>query len=140
MATVAGAVSAGLGDKVGTLTAGKEADIILLNARALNTWPLNNAPGSAVTMMDTSNVDTVFIGGRLKKWRGKLVGRPREPAPGRDRGGARPRADPDPVGADPNRRPQFRAGIYAEAAGFLLLGRPAQQSAGMRRGPNPRSD
>jgi hypothetical protein len=27
-----------------------------------------------VTMMDTSNVDTVFIGGRLKKWRGKLVG------------------------------------------------------------------
>jgi hypothetical protein len=25
-------------------------------------------------MMDPSNVDTVFIGGRLKKWRGKLVG------------------------------------------------------------------
>jgi 5-methylthioadenosine/S-adenosylhomocysteine deaminase len=76
MATVAGAVSAGLGDKVGTLTPGKEADIILLNARALNTWPLNNAPGSVVTMMDTSNVDTVFIGGRLKKWRGELVGVP----------------------------------------------------------------
>jgi 5-methylthioadenosine/S-adenosylhomocysteine deaminase len=74
MATVAGAVSAGLGDKVGTLTPGKEADIILLNARALNTWPLNNAPGSVVTMMDTSNVDTVFIGGRLRKWRGQLVG------------------------------------------------------------------
>jgi 5-methylthioadenosine/S-adenosylhomocysteine deaminase len=76
MATVSGAVSAGLGDKVGTLTPGKEADIILLNARALNTWPLNNAPGSVVTMMDTSNVDTVFIGGRLKKWRGQLVGVP----------------------------------------------------------------
>jgi len=76
MATVAGAVSAGLGDKVGTLTPGKEADIILLNARALNTWPLNNAPGSVVTMMDTSNVDTVFIGGRLRKWRGMLVGVP----------------------------------------------------------------
>ena len=74
MATIAGAVSAGLGDKIGTLTPGKEADIILLNARALNTWPLNNAPGSVVTMMDTSNVDTVFIGGRLMKWRGKLVG------------------------------------------------------------------
>ena len=74
MATVAGAVSAGLGDKVGTLTPGKEADVIMLNARALNTWPLNNAPGSVVTMMDTSNVDTVFIGGRLKKWRGELVG------------------------------------------------------------------
>ena len=76
MATVAGAVSAGLGDKIGTLKLGKEADIILLNARALNAWPLNNAPGSVVTMMDTSNVDTVFIGGRLKKWRGELVGVP----------------------------------------------------------------
>jgi 5-methylthioadenosine/S-adenosylhomocysteine deaminase len=76
MATMAGAVSAGLGEKVGTLTPGKEADIILLNARALNTWPLNNAPGSVVTMMDTTNVDTVFIGGRLRKWRGKLVGVP----------------------------------------------------------------
>ena len=74
MATVAGAVSAGLGDKVGTLTPGKEADVILLNARALNTWPLNNAPGTVVTMMDTSNVDTVFVGGRLRKWRGELVG------------------------------------------------------------------
>jgi 5-methylthioadenosine/S-adenosylhomocysteine deaminase len=74
MATVAGAVSAGLGDKVGTLTPGKEADIILLKAKTLNTWPLNNAPGAVVTLMDTSNVDTVFIGGRLMKWRGRLVG------------------------------------------------------------------
>jgi len=74
MATYAGAVSAGLGKKVGTLTPGKEADVILLKARALNTWPVNNAPGSVVTMMDTSNVDTVFIGGRLMKWQGKLVG------------------------------------------------------------------
>jgi len=74
MATVAGAAGAGLSDKVGTLTPGKEADIILLNARTIDTWPLNNAPGSVVTMMDTSNVDTVFIGGRLAKWRGKLVG------------------------------------------------------------------
>jgi 5-methylthioadenosine/S-adenosylhomocysteine deaminase len=74
MATVAGAVSAGLGDKVGTLTPGKEADIILLKAKTLNTWPLNNAPGAVVTLMDTSNVDTVLIGGRLMKWRGRLVG------------------------------------------------------------------
>lgn len=74
MATVAGAAGAGLSHKVGTLTPGKEADIILLKARALSTWPLNNAPGSIVTMMDTSHVDTVFIAGKLMKWRGKLVG------------------------------------------------------------------
>lgn len=74
MATIAGAAGAGLDHKVGTLTPGKEADIIMLNARAINTWPLNNAPGTVVTMMNSSNVDTVFIGGVLRKWKGRLVG------------------------------------------------------------------
>ena len=74
MATWSGAASAGLGHKVGRLVPGLEADIIVLNARSLSTWPLNNAPGAVVTMMDTSHVDTVFIGGRLMKWKGRLVG------------------------------------------------------------------
>ncbi|MCK8517275.1 amidohydrolase family protein [Methylonatrum kenyense] len=74
MATYAGAVTAGLGDKVGTLTPGKEADIVLLNARSPSTWPMNNVPGTVVTMMDTSHVDTVFVAGKVKKWRGQLVG------------------------------------------------------------------
>ena len=62
MATVAGA-AARLDHKVGTLTPGKEADIIVLDARALNCMPMNNAPGTVVTMMDTSNVKHVFIAG-----------------------------------------------------------------------------
>ncbi len=74
MATISGAVAAHVDHKVGTLTPGKEADIIMLNARSLSTWPLNNAPGSIVTMMDTSHVDTVFIAGVLRKWKGQLVG------------------------------------------------------------------
>jgi hypothetical protein len=74
MATWAGAVAAGVGHKVGKLKVGWEADIIVLNARMINTWPLNNAPGAIVTMMDTSNVDTVIIGGVIKKRAGKLVG------------------------------------------------------------------
>jgi cytosine/adenosine deaminase-related metal-dependent hydrolase len=102
MATIAGAVAAHVDHKVGTLTPGKEADIIMLQARALNTWPLNNAPGSVVTMMDTSNVDTVFIAGKLKKWRGKLVGVHenkllREIEAARDRVFARIQAVPIPV-------------------------------------------
>lgn len=36
--------------------------------------PLNHAYGSIVLGMDTSNVDTVFVGGRVKKWKGQLVG------------------------------------------------------------------
>ena len=52
MATWSGAVAAGLGSKVGRLVPGLEADVIVLNARSLNTWPLNNAPGAIVTAMD----------------------------------------------------------------------------------------
>lgn len=74
MATVAGAAAAGLSSKVGMLKAGMEADINMLKARAINTWPMTHAPGTVVTMMDSGNVDTVFIAGKIKKWRGKLVG------------------------------------------------------------------
>jgi hypothetical protein len=35
---------------------------------------VNNAYGAVVLSMDTSNVDSVFIGGKVRKWQGKLVG------------------------------------------------------------------
>ena len=35
---------------------------------------LNNAPGTVVNLMNPGNVDTVFIAGKVKKWRGNLVG------------------------------------------------------------------
>jgi hypothetical protein len=35
----------GLEHKVGTLTPGKDADIVLLKAHRLNVWQLNSAPG-----------------------------------------------------------------------------------------------
>jgi len=73
-ATIQGARAAGLADKVGTLTPGKEADIVLLRADGLSVWPLNNAPGAIVNVMNPSHVDTVFIAGQVRKWRGSLVG------------------------------------------------------------------
>jgi 5-methylthioadenosine/S-adenosylhomocysteine deaminase len=74
MATIEGARVAHLDHKVGTLTPGKEADIVMLRTDAINVTPLNNAPGAVVTLMDTSNVDTVFIAGKIVKRGGKLVG------------------------------------------------------------------
>ena len=74
MATIAGARAAHLDHKIGTLSPGKEADIIMLAAERINVFPLNNVPGTIVTLMDTSNVDTVFVAGRVVKWQGKLVG------------------------------------------------------------------
>ena len=73
-ATIEGARCAGLESKIGTLTPGKEADIVLLAADRLNVWPLNNAPGAVVNVMNPGHVDTVFIAGKVKKWRGSLVG------------------------------------------------------------------
>ncbi len=74
MATVAGARAAGLEAKVGSLTPGKAADIIVLDANRINTMPLNNAPGAVVTLMDTGNVRHVFIAGKPVKWDHALVG------------------------------------------------------------------
>jgi cytosine/adenosine deaminase-related metal-dependent hydrolase len=73
-ATIEGARCANIESKVGTLAPGKEADILLLTADRLNIWPLNNAPGVVVNQMNPGNVDTVFIAGKVKKWRGNLVG------------------------------------------------------------------
>jgi 5-methylthioadenosine/S-adenosylhomocysteine deaminase len=73
-ATIEGARCANLDSKVGTLTPGKEADIVILTADRLNVWPLNNAPGVVVNLMNPANVETVLIAGKVRKWRGNLVG------------------------------------------------------------------
>jgi cytosine/adenosine deaminase-related metal-dependent hydrolase len=73
-ATLQGARVNGMDQKVGTLTPGKEADIVMLRTDLPNTLPFNSAYGAIVTAMDTSNVDTVMIAGKVLKRAGKLVG------------------------------------------------------------------
>jgi cytosine/adenosine deaminase-related metal-dependent hydrolase len=73
-ATVEGARANGLDKKIGTLTPGKEADIIMLRTDLLNVMPMNNAVGAVVTSMTAQNVDTVLIAGKVMKRDGKLVG------------------------------------------------------------------
>jgi hypothetical protein len=46
----------------------------MLATDRINVFPLNNVPGTIVTLMDTSNVENVFVAGKLVKWHGKLVG------------------------------------------------------------------
>jgi cytosine/adenosine deaminase-related metal-dependent hydrolase/ribose/xylose/arabinose/galactoside ABC-type transport system permease subunit len=72
-ATVEGARANGLDSKVGTLTPGKQADLILLRTDRINVTPLNDAATAVVTGMDTGNVDTVLIAGRVMKRHGKLL-------------------------------------------------------------------
>jgi cytosine/adenosine deaminase-related metal-dependent hydrolase len=72
-ATVNGAKHLGLDGKTGSLTPGKEADIIILDATAINVAPLNNVPGAVVSLMDRTNVETVIVAGKVRKWKGKLL-------------------------------------------------------------------
>jgi 5-methylthioadenosine/S-adenosylhomocysteine deaminase len=73
-ATIEGAKGLKLDSKTGSLTPGKQGDIILLDATAINVAPLNHVPGAVVTLMERSNVSTVLVAGELKKWRGELLG------------------------------------------------------------------
>ena len=73
-ATIEGARANGLDKKIGSLTPGKEADIIMLRTDRLNVMPMNNAVGAVVTSMTAANVDTVLIAGKVVKRNGQLVG------------------------------------------------------------------
>ena len=62
-ATIEGARANGLDAKVGTLTPGKQADLIMLRTDRINVTPLNDPATAVVSGMDTGNVDTVVIAG-----------------------------------------------------------------------------
>jgi cytosine/adenosine deaminase-related metal-dependent hydrolase len=72
-ATINGAKALGLDRKTGSLTVGKEADIIILDATRINVAPLYQVPGAVVSLMDRTNVETVIVAGKIRKWKGQLL-------------------------------------------------------------------
>ncbi len=73
IATSNGAHVVGLEDRTGSLTPGKEADVIVIDGSAVNVAPVID-PVAAVTLgADVSNVDTVIIGGTVHKRDGRLT-------------------------------------------------------------------
>jgi len=72
-ATIEGAKANGLAHKTGSLTPGKEADLIMLRTDKPNVFPVNDPVGAVVWGMDTSNVDSVFVAGKPMKRSGKLL-------------------------------------------------------------------
>lgn len=74
-ATTEGARTLGLDRKVGSLTPGKRADIILIDLDALDLVPVTTNPvGTALLLGQPSNVSWVFVDGKVRKRDGKLVG------------------------------------------------------------------
>ncbi|MBC8091789.1 MAG: amidohydrolase family protein [Pseudonocardia sp.] len=72
-ATLRGAHTNGLGSVTGSLTPGKQADLMVVRAEDVNNMPLNDAVGTLVLGTDLRNVDSVFVAGRPRKWAGRLV-------------------------------------------------------------------
>jgi 5-methylthioadenosine/S-adenosylhomocysteine deaminase len=73
MATINGAHVAGLEDRTGSLTPGKKADVVVIDGRAPGTAPVIDPIAAVVLCADTSNVNTVIVGGAIQKRDGKLV-------------------------------------------------------------------
>jgi 5-methylthioadenosine/S-adenosylhomocysteine deaminase len=72
-ATVEGAKANGLDDRVGSLTPGKQADVILLRTDGLHVSPMNDPAAAVVTSMHLGDVDTVLVAGRVLKRHGALL-------------------------------------------------------------------
>jgi 5-methylthioadenosine/S-adenosylhomocysteine deaminase len=64
-ATVEGARATGLGRVTGSLEPGMAADIVMLRTDRPNIHPVNDPIGAVVWGMDTSNIDRVFVSGRV---------------------------------------------------------------------------
>lgn len=72
-ATINGARMAGLEDRIGSLTPGKQADILMVRTDDLNMFPVTDPVASLVMQAGVANVDTVLVAGRVVKRNGKLL-------------------------------------------------------------------
>lgn len=73
MATLNGAYVAGVEDRTGSLTPGKQADVVVIDGNAPNTAPPLDPVATVVLSADVSNVDTVIVDGVVHKRDGELV-------------------------------------------------------------------
>ena len=73
LATIEGARSMGVDDRVGSLIPGKRADLIMVNTRAVNLGVFSEPAHMLVEAAQPANVDTVMVDGRILKRGGKLT-------------------------------------------------------------------
>jgi cytosine/adenosine deaminase-related metal-dependent hydrolase len=71
--TCEGARTVGLERRVGSITPGKSADIVLVRADALNLAPMGDPVAALVMGGHAGNVEAVFVEGRPVKWAGRLI-------------------------------------------------------------------
>jgi cytosine/adenosine deaminase-related metal-dependent hydrolase len=74
LATRGGARVAGLDELVGSLTPGKQADVVLTRADGVHMVPAVDPVAALVLYANAGDVDTVLVAGRIVKRGGRLVG------------------------------------------------------------------
>ncbi len=73
-ATLGGAEALGMADRIGSITPGKLADLVLLRQDTPSMTPVNNPIGHLVFHAGRGDIDTVVVNGRVLKHRGELIG------------------------------------------------------------------
>ncbi|MGW6518072.1 amidohydrolase family protein [Streptomyces sp. NPDC054950] len=72
-ATLQGARTNGLAAVTGSLTPGKKADLLVIQAEDLNNMPLNDPIGTIVLGSDARNISAVLVNGEPRKWDGHVL-------------------------------------------------------------------
>jgi 5-methylthioadenosine/S-adenosylhomocysteine deaminase len=70
--TIEGARMLRMQDRIGSLTPGKQADVVLVRASDLNMQPVHDPVTSVITQTSVGNIDTVLVAGQVKKSAGRL--------------------------------------------------------------------
>jgi cytosine/adenosine deaminase-related metal-dependent hydrolase len=73
-ATLNGAHTMGMEDRIGSLAVGKQADLIVIGGDRLNMTPMADPVGCLVAQANPSNVEHVLVAGRFVKRDGELCG------------------------------------------------------------------
>ena len=72
--TVEGARMLGQLDRIGSLAASKQADLVMIRASDLNMQPVHDPVSSVVFQTSLANIDSVMVAGQWKKRHGQLLG------------------------------------------------------------------
>lgn len=71
--TIEGARMLKMESRIGSLTPGKQADLVMVRADDLNMWPVHDPVATVVCQTSLANVENVMIAGAWKKWQGRLA-------------------------------------------------------------------